>query len=134
MRLETARLVMDEMTDADLPALRAILQDPVAMVAYEGAFSEAETVAWLRRMRQRYADDGFGLWAVRRNGEMIGQCEITRQPIEEDEVLEVGYLFRRDRWHRGFAVEAATAARDWAFDTLDAPAMWAKIRDRTSRP
>lgn len=129
MRIDTARLVMDEMTDADLPALRAILQDPAAMVAYEGAFSEAETAAWLRRMRQRYADDGFGLWAVRRNGEMIGQCGITRQPIEDDEVLEVGYLFRRDQWHRGFAVEAATAARDWAFDTLDAPAVWAKIRD-----
>lgn len=129
MRIDTARLVMDEMTDADLPALRAILQDPAAMVAYEGAFSKAETAAWLRRMRQRYADDGFGLWAVRRNGEMIGQCGITRQPIEDDEVLEVGYLFRRDQWHRGFALEAATAARDWAFETLDAPAVWAKIRD-----
>ncbi len=28
-------------------------------------------------------------------GEMIGQCGITRQFIDRDEVFEVGYLFAR---------------------------------------
>jgi RimJ/RimL family protein N-acetyltransferase len=129
MQLRTARLVLNEMTDGDLPALRAILQDADAMTAYEGAFSEAEVLEWLRRMQRRYADDGFALWAMRRDGEMIGQCGITRQRIEADDVLEVGYLLRRDQWHRGYAVEAAAAARDWAFAELEAPAVWAKVRD-----
>lgn len=129
MLLRTPRLTLDEMGDADLPALRRILQDPVTMAAYEGAFDEAETRGWLRRMQERYADDGFGLWAVRVDGDMVGQCGITRQAIEDDEVLEVGYLFRRDVWGRGLATEAASAARDWAFAEPGAERVWAKIRD-----
>lgn len=129
MPLTTDRLALDELRDDDLPALRAILQDPEVMTAYEGAFDEADTVAWLRRQQQRYAEDGFGLWAVRRDGDLIGQCGITRQRIEDDEVLEVGYLFRRSAWHRGYATEAAAASRDWAFDALSADAVWAKVRD-----
>lgn len=126
----TARLALRPMVEADLPALRAILADPVAMTAYEGAFSEAETAAWLQRNLRRYADDGFGLWAVDLPGAgMIGQCGITRQRIEDDEVLEVGYLFARRFWGQGYAVEAAAAARDWAFARLDADRVWAKVRD-----
>ncbi|AUG29730.1 MULTISPECIES: GNAT family N-acetyltransferase [Microbacterium] len=130
MILATSRLDLREMTDDDLPALRRILQDPRAMRAYEGAFSEEETRQWLDRQVQRYHDDGHGLWAVvhRDSGEMIGQCGITRQRIDLDEVVEVGYLFERAHWHRGYAVEAASACRDWAFATLPIDELYAKVR------
>ena len=74
--LETERLSLREMTRDDLPALRAILQDPVVMTAYEGAFSEEEVEQWLVKQQLRYAHDGFGLWAVldKVTGKMIGQC------------------------------------------------------------
>lgn len=126
----TERLVLRAMTADDLAPLRAILSDPVAMAAYEGAFDEAETEEWLARNLRRYAEDGFGLWAVDLEGAgMIGQCGITRQRIDDDAVLEVGYLFQRAHWHRGYAVEAASAARDWGLRELDAPAIWAQVRD-----
>ena len=64
MHLETARLRLREMTVDDLPDLRAILQDEQTMTAYEGAFDETMTQAWLERMLGRYRDDGFGMWAV----------------------------------------------------------------------
>jgi RimJ/RimL family protein N-acetyltransferase len=127
----TDRLELRELTDADLPALRAILTDGETMTAYNGAFSEAEVRDWLQRQRGRYRNDGFGLWAVidRATGEVIGQTGITRQRIEDDEVFEVGYLFRRDRWHHGYAAEAASACVDWAFASLPVDAVWAKVRD-----
>ena len=130
MILTTARLDLRELTDEDLPALRRILHDPLAMVAYEGAFDDDESLAWLRRMQRRYREDGCGLWAVvlRATGEMIGQCGITRQFIDRDEVFEVGYLFARAHWHRGYAVEAAAACRDWAFETLPIDELYAKVR------
>jgi len=127
----TARLFFRELDERDLPALRAILQDPTTMAAYEGPFDEAEVQAWLARQRARYADDGLGLWAVcsGATGETIGQCGLTWQPVDDSQVLEVGYLFQRSFWHRGFATEAARACRDHAFTVLDAPRVHAIIRD-----
>ena len=129
---QTERLALREMTEADLPALRRILQDPAVMTAYEGPFSEAETRAWLEKQRRRYEETGCGLWAVtlRGTGEMIGQCGLTRQDIGAAEpVWEVGYLFQRAFWHRGYATEAARACRDWAFSALRLPRLYSIIRD-----
>ncbi|WP_440313094.1 GNAT family N-acetyltransferase [Leucobacter chromiireducens] len=127
----TPRLTLREMTADDLPALRAILQDEITMTAYEGAFDEALVQAWLRRALDRYRDDGFGLWAVilRETGEFIGQCGLTRQHILGENVIEVGYLFNRAHWHQGYAVEAATACRDYAFTQLDARRVWSQVRN-----
>ncbi len=131
MLLSTPRLELREMTEADLPALRAILQDAETMTAYEGAFEEQMVQEWLARMRRRYREDGFGMWAVilRETGEMIGQCGITRQHILGQDVLEVGYLLNRAHWHRGYATEAAMSSRDHAFDVLGADRVYAQIRD-----
>ncbi|MBA8815972.1 RimJ/RimL family protein N-acetyltransferase [Microbacterium halimionae] len=131
LRIETTRLSIRPLQEHDLPALELILGDAITMTAYEGAFSPRECASWLRRQRERYATDGCGLWAVveRSTGELVGQCGITRQLIDSDEVWEVGYLFRRDVWGRGFATEAASASRDWAFEALDADAIFAKVRD-----
>ena len=131
MRLTTDRLVLREMTDDDLPALGAILQDETTMAAYNGPFTDEEVTRWLRRQQRGYREDGHGLWAVELTTDptLIGQCGITRQTVDGTDVLEVGYLFSRAHWHRGYATEAARAARDWAFATLAADAVYALVRD-----
>ena len=131
MILETERLFLREMTLADYPALCRIMQDPQVMYAYEHAFSDEEVRTWLDRQRERYAHYGFGLWAVleQETGELIGQCGLTMQDWSGREVLEIGYLFRRDRWHQGFATEAAVACKRYAFETLRAPEVFSIIRE-----
>jgi len=131
MVLETERLILREMTQEDYPALAQILQDREAMFAYEHAFSDEETQAWLNRMLERYRTDGYGLWAVVRKetGEMIGQCGLTRQRVEEREVLEIGYLFQRKHWKQGYAIEAARACKVYAFETLNADEVFSIVRD-----
>ena len=131
MILETERLLLRQMTQEDYPALAAILQDREAMFAYEHAFSDEETQAWLDRMLERYRTDGYGLWAVvcKETGEMIGQCGLTRQRVEEREVLEIGYLFQRKHWKQGYAIEAARACKAYAFETLLADEVFSIVRD-----
>ena len=131
MILETERLLLREMTQDDLPALQGILQDEETMYAYNGAFDEAETQAWLDRQLSRYAQFGFGLWAVvlKESGGMIGQCGLTMQPWRGDEVLEVGYLFNRAFWHHGYATEAARGCMEYAFDRLGAREVCSIIRE-----
>lgn len=131
MILRTSRLELRELEDDDLTALHAVLGDPVAMRAYEHGFSLDESRDWLQRQQRRYRVDGFGLWAVvlRETGEVIGDCGITRQKVEDDEVIEVGYHLRRTFWHNGFAVESAGASVSWAFEHLDIDDVYAKVRD-----
>ena len=131
MILETERLALREMQPSDFDALRRIMQDEQTMTAYEGAFSDAEVQAWLDRQLERYRTWGFGLWAVilKETGAMIGQCGLTMQPWKGQEVLEIGYLFERGYWHRGYATEAARACKAYAFDVLNANEVCSIIRD-----
>lgn len=128
---ETERLYLREMMPSDFAALCKILQDEKAMYAYEGAFGDEEVKEWLGRQLSRYQRWGFGLWAVvlKETGEMIGQCGLTMQPWKERELLEIGYLFQRAFWHKGYATEAAKACKDYAFEVLDAREVCSMIRD-----
>lgn len=130
--LQISRLLLREMTEDDLPALRSILQDPQVMYAYEHAFSEEEVRAWLANQRRRYAEDGFGLWAMvlRQTGAMIGQCGLTWQDRGDGtQCVEVGYLLQRAFWHQGYATEAATACKAYAFQELGLDEVCSIIRD-----
>ena len=131
MILETDRLYLRKMTQEDYSALCRMLQDPDVMYAYEHAFSEEEAHQWLHKQLARYEKYGFGLWAVilKETDEMIGQCGLTMQDWNGREVLEVGYLFCKDFWHKGYAIEAAAACKKYAFENLQADAVYSIIRD-----
>lgn len=131
MVLETERLYLRELEQSDFSALCRILQDEQTMYAYEGAFTDAEVQDWLDRQLARYEKYGFGLWAVilKETEELIGQCGLTMQPWKDGEVLEIGYLFRRDCWHKGYATEAAVGCKEYAFETLKAKEVCSIIRD-----
>lgn len=131
MILETERLILRELRQSDYASLCRILQDEQTMYAYEGAFTDAEVQEWLDRQLARYRTWSFGLWAVilKETGGMIGQCGLTMQPWKDREVLEIGYLFERAFWHRGYATEAARACKAYAFDVLKAEEVCSIIRD-----
>lgn len=129
--LETERLVLRRLEQSDFSALCKIMQDEETMYAYEGAFTDEEVQGWLDRQLARYERYGFGLWAVvlKETDEMIGQCGLTMQPWKDGEVLEIGYLFRRDCWHRGYAAEAAQGCKRYAFEKLGVKEVCSIIRD-----
>ena len=131
MILETDRLTLRRLEEDDFDALAAILRDPQVMYAYEHGFDLEEVRQWLDRQLERYADYGFGLWAVieKASGELIGQCGVTMQDCLGREVPEIGYHLRRDKWHNGFAIEAARACRKYAFTTLGFREVWSIIRE-----
>lgn len=131
MILETSRLALRQLEETDFDAWSAVLGDPEVMYAYEHGFSRDEVRQWIYRQLERYAKYGFGLWAVieKASGELIGDCGITMQDWNGREVPEIGYHLRRDKWHQGFAIEAAAACREYGFYTLNFPELFSIIRD-----
>ncbi|WP_415803667.1 GNAT family N-acetyltransferase [Marinicrinis lubricantis] len=114
---------MREMVQSDYDALCRILCDEEVMrAAYESAFNLEEAQNWLNRHLKRYEEYGFGLWAVvlKETNEMIGQCGLTMQDWMGRGILEIGFLFQKAYWHKGYATEAAIACKEYAFSVLNA--------------
>ena len=124
--LKTERLFLREMDPEDYDALYVVLTDTDIMQHYPYTFDEKKVGEWIERNRNRYKENGFGLWAVclKDTGEMIGDCGLTLQNIEGEMLPEIGYHIRRDCQRKGFAKEAAIAVRDWAFRNTDFPALY----------
>ena len=124
--LETERLFLREMDRNDYNALYWVLADTEIMRHYPYTFDEARVRGWIERNKNRYRENGFGLWAVclKETGEMIGDCGLTLQTINGNVLPEIGYHIRGDCQHKGYAKEAARAVRDWAFRNTEYPALY----------
>jgi ribosomal-protein-alanine N-acetyltransferase len=133
--LQTTRLLLREFTPQDADSLALVLSDPQTMRYYLAPYDRAGVEQWIERNRQRYQDDGVGLWAMELTKtpgteahEMIGDCGIIRQLVEGEYLYEIGYHLRRDLWGQGLATEAAIACRDWAFAHLKTERLISLVR------
>ena len=138
--LQTPRLLLREFTSHDADALALVLSDPETMRYYPAPYNRAGVEQWIERNRQRYQEDGVGLWAMELTKtqdsevqdfevqKMIGDCGIIRQQVEGERLYEIGYHLHRDFWGRGLATEAAIACRDWAFAHLKTDRLISLIR------
>jgi len=116
----TRRLILREMTDADLDDMAALLGDPEVMRYYPAPKSRDEARAWIDRNQRLYRERGFGLWAITLSatGEFVGDCGLIPQQVDGAEEIEVGYHIRASLHGNGYATEAAAACRDFARDVL----------------
>ena len=130
MRLETERLILREYTMDDFDALYEILSDPETMKHYPKPYDEAGTNRWLTWSLNNYKEYGFGLWAIelKENGKFIGDCGITMQNIDGQQLPEIGYHIHKNYWRKGYAKEAATAVRDWAFANTEFDTLYSYMK------
>lgn len=128
--LETSRLILREFVPHDADALARVICDHETMRFYPTPFERSDADEWIARNRRRYAENGYGLWAMelKATGEMIGDCGLTVQEVDGEGLLEIGYHVRRDLWRQGLATEAARACRDYAFTPLEASFVISLIR------
>lgn len=79
-----------------------------------------EVDARLQRFMTRYQESGKSLLvAVRKADDTpVGHAGLVQQDIDGQPELEVGYWIARPFWGQGYATEAATFWRDYAWRTL----------------
>lgn len=119
--LETARLTLRPLTQADAEAAFVWLSDPAVnrFMPYNLYQSVEEARAWLKTVEE---DDGpeitFGI-VRREDGLLIGSCGVGPNE-EEPQRWEIGYNLRADCWNHGYATEASRAMIRFAHDTFGA--------------
>ena len=116
--LETERLALREWTPADADALHALAGDPEVMrYVGDGKTWDVERVReWIGRLSVSYRTRGFSRWAVveKESGLAVGSCGFAPLPWSGE--IDFGYMFRRDRWGRGYASEITPAALRYGFE------------------
>lgn len=121
--LRTERLVMRRWQDGDREPFAALNADPCTMRFFPSTLNRAQSDAMIDRLEERFEAQGFGLWAleIARTGQFIGFTGLNPLPGDVPGAggLEVGWRLARPAWHHGYATEAARAALDVAFGTLE---------------
>lgn len=117
--LETPRLLLRPTRREDFDAWAAYVADEPSARFLGGP--QSRTVAWrsFLTMAGAWAIQGYAMFSVldRATGRWLGR--VGPWFPEGWPGTEVGWGIVRDCWGLGYAGEAAAAAIDWAFDTLE---------------
>ena len=119
--LETERLVLREMEDSDFDALKRVISDPETMKYYYKPYDDNGVRRWLNWCKSSYEKYGFGLWAVvlKETGEMIGDCGVSMQFIDDDWRPEIGYHLDKKYHRQGIGKEMTNSVKDYFFNHFD---------------
>lgn len=110
--LETERLILRQFTPEDYQDLFEYLSDEET-IKYEpyGPITFEQSKEWAVA---RSDSDAFLAVCLRENGKLIGNLFMQKQ---EQQTYELGYVFNRIYWHKGYATEAVNAAIKYVFRT-----------------
>lgn len=128
-RLETERLVIRPWTAEDRPHFQALTEDPEVMRYVHGGlpYTEAETDEFFARHARQMAELDVCMGAVieKSTNRLVGIS--GTQPLGTTGRYEIGWIFSREVWGRGYATEAGAAAMQHVLETLAHPRVVAII-------
>ena len=129
MNLKTSRLVLRPVAPSDAPALFAARGDSQVMQYWDWPeMASPHEVEKIIRAHAEELQSGRTLWWVAAEsggGPAVGECDLS-EIDRHHKRAEVGFLFARGYWGRGYAAEAMRAVIAYAFDELGLERLWAR--------
>jgi RimJ/RimL family protein N-acetyltransferase len=120
--LVTSRLRLRPWHEHDLAPFAALNADQRVMEFLPKLLNRAESDALASRIRNHFAQHGFGLWVVEIPGvtNFIGFVGLSVPGFRTSftPCVEVGWRLACEHWGHGYATEAATAALAFGFNEV----------------
>jgi RimJ/RimL family protein N-acetyltransferase len=121
IRLETPRLILRPPRPEDLDGWTEMMLDEPTARFIGGVMPRPVCWRQLMTMIGAWHSQGFAMFSVieKASGRWVGRVG----PWQPDgwPGFEIGWAIVRECWGRGYAVEGAIAATNWAFDHIDRP-------------
>jgi RimJ/RimL family protein N-acetyltransferase len=122
--LETERLILRRLTEADVDNLCDLDSDPAVMRFLNGGtptprdLIQREILPRFLRYYDRF--DGYGFWAAieKLTGEFLGWFCLHPAEGRDPDDVELGYRLRQAAWGKGYGTEGARALIHKAFTEL----------------
>ena len=119
----TRRLIIRELTVADIPDLYPIYKDPEVAKFIDDIddYKEMEMAKQAAYIRNVYNFYGYGLWGVfsKTSGGLIGRCGIENHVVDGQDEIMLSYLLDSNHWGYGYALECCRAVFQYAYHALD---------------
>ena len=119
MVLETARLAMRPLRDADAPFILELLNDPdwIRFIGDRKVRTLDDARGYIGRILKNQEKLGFSLLhTALKDGTPAGLCGLIKRDDHED--VDLGFAFLPAFRGRGYAAEAGAAARDYGVEVL----------------
>lgn len=127
--IETERLLIRPWKAEDRSSFAAITnhEDVVRFINAGSFYGDPEIDEFFARQNRQLAQHGVCMGAVveKSAGSVVGLAGI--QPLGDRDDLEIGWVFARSSWGRGYATEAGRAAMDYVLNILEKPRVVAII-------
>lgn len=118
----TKRLTLRQWQFSDYAPFAEMNNNPEVMEYYPSTINESESNAFAQKIESLISTKGWGFWAVElnSNNKFIGfvglHNPVANLPFAP--CTEVGWRLSNKYWGNGYATEAASAALNYAFETL----------------
>ncbi len=125
MIAQTERLWLRTEAAGDQAVWAAHMNTPQVMAHLGGPRTAQQIADSFQRMADGWAQHGFSFMLLERksDGLLIGHCGLTRidthaAPEALNGRIQIGWTLRADCWGQGYAMEAARAVMEMAFEKL----------------
>jgi [ribosomal protein S5]-alanine N-acetyltransferase len=117
--VETQRLTIRPLAEADIPALASIWTD-ARVTRFMGGPRDPDQLCASLKENLIAPPSQFDLWPVleKNSGVVVGHCGLLQKTVDDRDEIELTYVIAAAFWGRGYATEAATALRDYGFQRL----------------
>ncbi|GAB3724934.1 GNAT family N-acetyltransferase [Amycolatopsis oliviviridis] len=126
--IETARLRLRALTEADTEAIVKLFADPALSAHFAVPLTEPDQIREMVGRRLAYdGPAGMGHWTIERDGEVIGLAHLRPSAELPGDVPEIGYYLSRAHGGQGLATEAARALLEHGLVGLGLSSVWALV-------